>query len=327
MARNPRLRLAHGVLSRVLACTVGLSFVSAPLQVEAAAPDQEIERLYVEGQDKYAEGDFAGAADAWTRLLERLPEAQSNRATRENVLLNVVQAHLDGYARNRKGDGSKDIEMLRAGKSVLDTYFANFKKAYGDRAAVSTAVQEKADELERTLADAEKEAAAVPEPQPEPDQGGGDKQPDQGGGGNDRPDVIVLESGNDGGGLIAGGAVAAGLSLGGFGVLAAGAFIAKRADQDFRAVLCAEPCGTDEKAAAEAERDAIEQRGRTGNALTITGAIVGPVLLITGGVLIGLGIKKRKDAKAARDEQLKRSLSFMPAASRSFTGLVLSGRF
>ena len=327
MARNPRLRLAHGALSRVLACTVALSFVSAPLHVQAAPkPDAEVERLYVEGQDKYAEGDFAGAADAWTRLLERLPEAQANRATRENVLLNVVQAHLDGYARNRKEDGSKDIEMLRAGKSVLDTYFASFKKAYGDRAAVSTAVQEKADELERTLADAEKEAAAVPEPEPEPDRGGGDKQPD-GDGGKDGPDVIVLESGNDGGGLIAGGAVAAGLSLGGFGVLAAGALIANRAEEDFLAVTCAAPCGTDEEAAAQAERDDAEQRGRTGNALTITGAIVGPVLLITGGVLIGLGIKRRKDAKAAREEQLRKSLSVVPAASRTFTGLVLTGRF
>jgi hypothetical protein len=325
MARSPRLRLAHGVLSRVLACTIASSFASAPLHVDAAAPNPEIERLYVEGQDKYAEGDFAGAADAWTRLLDLLPEAQANRATRENVLLNVVQAHLDGYARTRKDDGNKDIEMLRAGKQVLDTYFANFKKAYGDRAAVSTAVQEKADELESTLADAEKEAAAVPEPDPDLGDDGGTTDPDPDGD-KDRPDVIVLESGNDGGGLIVGGAVAAGLSLGGFGVLAAGAVISNRAEEDFLAVECATPCGADEQAAAQAERDDAESRGRLGNALTITGAIVGPVLLITGGVLIGLGIKKRKDSKAARDEKIK-GISVMPTAGRSFTGLVLTGRF
>jgi len=329
MARSPRLRLAHGVLSRVLACTVALSFASAPVEVRAVAPNPEIERLYVEGQDKYAEGDFAGAADAWTRLLDLLPEAQANRATRENVLLNVVQAHLDGYARTRKDDGTKDIDMLRAGKTVLDTYFANFKKAYGDRAAVSTAVQEKADELESTLADAEKEAAAVPEPNP--DNGGGgntDPNPDNGDGGTkDRPDVIVLESGNDGGGLIAGGAVAAGLSLGGFGVLAAGAVISNRAEEDYLAVTCETPCGTEEAAAAQTARDDAESRGRLGNALTITGAIVGPVLLITGGVLIGLGIKRRKDAKAARDEQLRKSLGVVPTAGRGFAGVVFSGRF
>jgi hypothetical protein len=327
MARNTRLRLAHGVLSRVLACTVGLSFAGAPLQLRAAAPDQEIERLYVEGQDKYAEGDFAGAADAWTRLLERLPEAQSNRATRENVLLNVVQAHLDGYARTRKEDGSKDIEMLRAGKQVLDNYFAGFKKAYGDRAAVSTAVQEKADELERALADAEREAAVVPDPGPGLDTGGGGTGPTPDGGGGNKPDVIVLESGNDGSGLIAGGAVAAGLSLGGFGVLAAGAVIANRAEEDFLAVTCESPCNEDQEAAAQSERDDAETRGRTGNALTITGAIVGPVLLITGGVLIGLGIKRRADAKAARDEQIRKSIGVVPTASRGFAGLVISGRF
>jgi hypothetical protein len=328
MARNPRLRLAHGVLSRVLAGAVALSFASAPLPAQAVAPDQEIERLYVEGQDKYAEGDFAGAADAWTRLLDRLPEAQANRATRENVLLNVVQAHLDGYARTRKADGSKDIELLRAGKQVLDDYFASFKKAYGDRAAVSTAVQEKADDLERLLADAEREAAAVPEPGPGPSDGGGGTGPQPAGdGGGGKPNVIVLESGNDGSGLIAGGAVAAGLGLGGFGVLGAGVVIANRAEEDFLAITCESPCNADQQAAAQSERDAAEKRGRTGNALTITGAIVGPVLLITGGVLIGLGIKRRKDAKAARDEQLRKTLGVVPAAGRGFTGLVVSGRF
>lgn len=327
MARIPRRRLAHGVFSRVLACTVAFSFASAPLHVEAAAPDQEIERLYVEGQDKYAEGDFAGAADAWTRLLDRLPEAQANRATRENVLLNVVQAHLDGYARTRKDDGSKDIEMLRAGKQVLETYFTSFKKAYGDRAAVSTAVQEKADELDRILADAEREAAAVPDPGPGPDSGDPGPQPDPGT--KDKPSVIVLESGNDGTGMIAGGAVAAGLGLGGLGVLAAGAVIGKRADEDYDAVIvaCQMGCTTEQREARDDELAELEKRGRTGNALTITGAIVGPVLLITGGVLIGLGIKRRQEAKAAREEQLRKSLGVVPTAGRNFTGLVVTGRF
>lgn len=310
MARSPRL--AHGVFSRVLACTLALSFASAPLEVRAAAPDQEIERLYVEGQDKYSEGDFAGAADAWTRLLDRLPEAQANRATRENVLLNVVQAHLDGYDRTRKDDGTKDIEMLRAGKVVLDTYFASFKKAYGDRAAVSTAVQEKADELESKLAQAEKEAAAVPEPDPDP-------EPNDGGSGtttNDktRPEIIVLETENDGGGLIVGGAVAAGLSLVGFGLLIGGGIIGNRAEEDFTA------------ATTQDERDDAKKSGDIGNALQYTGGIAGGALLVTGAVLIGLGIKRRKDAKAARDEKLK-SISVVPSAGRGFGGLVLQGRF
>jgi hypothetical protein len=235
----------------------------------------------------------------------------------------VVQAHLDGYARNRKDDGSKDIGTLRSAKEVLDAYFASFKKAYGDRAAVSAAVQEKADELDRTLADAEKEAAVVPDPDPEPDTGGGDPDPKENKTG---PDIVVIEAENDGGGLIVGGAVAAGLSLGGFGVLAAGAVIANRAEEDFLQVTCEAPCGTDEEAAAQAERDDITQSGKTGNALTIVGAIAGPVLLITGGVLIGLGIKKRKDAKASRDEKL-RSISVTPVGTRGFTGLVLHGRF
>ncbi|MCA9655884.1 MAG: hypothetical protein KC501_38615 [Myxococcales bacterium] len=299
----------------MLAATVALSFVMAPLSaVQAAAQDSEIERLYVEGQDKYAAGDFSGAADAWTQLLDRLPEAQANRATRENVLLNVLQAHLDGYSRTRNDDGSKNIQHLRDAKGVLDDYFSGFKGAYGDNAAVSAAVQEKADELDRALEAAEKEAAAAAQPDPGPtDPDPGPTQP-----GKTGPDIIVLEAENDGGGLIVGGAVSAGLSLAGFGVLAAGSVIAVRAEDDF---IAAQEAG-DDVALASAEKS-----GNTGNALTITGAIVGPVLLITGGVLIGLGIKKRKDARAAREEQLRKTIGVVPTGGRGFGGLMIHGRF
>ncbi len=304
-------RLRHGVLHRTLACTVALSFTAASWNVQAAVVQgSEIERLYVEGEEKYAEGDFSGAADAWTRLLDRLPEAQANRATRENVLLNVLQAHLDAYARTRLDDGSKDIDHLRDAKTVLETYFAGFKSAYGDRAAVSAAVQEKADELDRTLQDAEEEAAAAAaaaETETETPTNNGTTE-------NKGPEIIVLESSNDGGGLIAGGAIAAGLSLGGFGLLAAGAVLANRATADYEA------------ATTQEERDDAERQGSTGNALTITGAIVGPVLLVTGGVLIGLGLKRRKDSKNARNEQL-RNISVAPTGGRGFGGVMLSGRF
>lgn len=306
-------RLRRGLASRLLAATVALSFASAPVLPAMAAQDSEIERLYVEGQDKYAADDFSGAAEAWTQLLERLPEAQPNRATRENVLLNVLQAHLDGYSRMRKDDGSKDIEQLRSAKRVLEAYFSSFKEAYGDNAAVSAAVQEKADELDVALTAAEAEAAEDDLPDPPPMEIEKDEKPEK-----DGPDIIVLEAENDGGGLIVGGAVTAGLSLAGFGVLAAGAVLAVRAEEDF---IAAQEAGDDD-AQADAERS-----GNTGNALTITGAIVGPVLLITGGVLIGLGIKKRKDAKAARDEQLRRTISVTPTGGRGFAGLMLRGRF
>lgn len=303
-------RVRRGIASRLLAATVALSFATAPLLPVQAAQDSEIERLYVEGQDKYAADDFSGAAQAWTQLLDKLPEAQPNRATRENVLLNVLQAHLDGYSRARNPDGSKDIEHLRDAKSVLDSYFASFKEAYGDNAAVSAAVQEKADELDRTLAAAEEEAASSEElPDPPP------METTPTDNGKDGPDIIVLEAENDGGGLIVGGAVTAGLSLAGFGVLAAGAVIATRAEEDYLAAM------------SDEERADAEQSGTTGNALTITGAIVGPVLLITGGVLIGLGAKKRKDAKAAREEQLRKTIGVVPTGGRGFGGLMIHGRF
>ncbi|MCX4239287.1 hypothetical protein [Paraliomyxa miuraensis] len=312
MAPAPRtVRSVRHLLPRLLAGTVALSLAMAPLSVQAAPDSGEIERLYVEGQDKYGEGDFAGAAAAWTRLLDRLPEAQANRATRENVLLNVVQAHLDGYARARKDDGSKDIDHLRSGKTVLDDYFADFKAAYGDRAAVSAAVQEKADELERALADAEKELAATPDPGPTEPVGPTEPKTDK-----NTPSIIVLESENDGGGLIVGGAVTIGIGvLSGVGLLVGGGIIANRAEEDFLA------------ATTEDERDDAEKSGKTGNALQITGAIVGPVIALAGVGLIVAGVMKRKKAKAARDEKLRETIGVTPAAGRGFGGLVIQGRF
>jgi len=43
-------------------------------------------------------------------------------------------------------------------------------------------------------------------------------------------------------------------------------------------------------------------------------------------VLIGLGFKRRKDAKNARNEQL-RNISVAPTGGRGFGGVMLQGRF
>src|SRR5688572_25677361 len=201
----------QGTVSRVLAAALAIAMVTAPQPVSAAGPS-EIERLYVEGQERYGSGDFAGAADSWTRLLENLPEAQANKATRENVLLNAVQACIDAYNRSRKEDGTKDIEHLRKGKAVLDKYYADYNRAYGDRAGVSQAVEEKTDDLDGELKKAEDEAAAASgttptdTPTDTPTTTPTDQPPEK--------KVIVLEPQNAGNGLIVGGSVVGALGIG-----------------------------------------------------------------------------------------------------------------
>jgi hypothetical protein len=276
--------------------------------------DSEIERLYVEGQERYGNDDFAGAAESWSRLLEKLPEAQANKATRENVLLNITQAYLDAYNRSRKDDGTKDIEHLRKGKKVLEEYFAGYRKAYGDRAGVSAAVQEKSDELDEELRKAEEEAAASP--------GGGDPtgpgttdptttDPTTTGPKDDGQKVIVLKPQSSGNGLIVGGAVVGFLGLGAIAMGITGAVRAPKAEEDYN------------NAETELEREEADFRGRQANQLTIAGFVLAPILLGGGAAMIYFGVKQKRKATAAASE----SVALTPVVGPRMTGLSLSGRF
>ncbi|MBC8067221.1 MAG: hypothetical protein IAG13_02715 [Deltaproteobacteria bacterium] len=66
----------------------------------------------------------------------------------------------------------------------------------------------------------------------------------------------------------------------------------------------------------QARRDQIA-RGIAGNAMSIAGAVTGGVAVVTGAVLLGLGVKKRRNANAA----------VVPHASRRGGGLWLTVRF
>jgi hypothetical protein len=297
----------RGIVPRVLAATLATAVIAAPLP--AYAGPSEIERLYVEGQDRYAADDFVGAADSWTRLLEKMPEAQSNKATRENVLLNVVQAYIDAYNRSRREDGSKDIEHLRKGKEVLDKYYADYNKAYGDRAAVSQAVQEKSDDLDAELRKAEEDIKAreakadggetetpivtdPTDPTPPP-----------------RPEVLLAPQGT-GNGLIVGGSVVGVLGIGALAMGIIGAVRGPKAEDDFN------------NATTELERQEANFDGEQANKLTIAGFVLAPLLLGGGAAMLTLGIMRKQKAnrQAAR-------VGWTPSVSRTFTGITLQGRF
>lgn len=292
------------------------------LQMRAApsdTPESEIGRLYVEGQDKYSAGDFSAAADAWTRLLQRLPEAQANKATRENVLLNILQAYLDAYNRTRLDDGTKDIEHLREGKKTLDQYYNDYRRAYGDRASVSVAVQEKGDELERLLEEAEKEvaaaaAAAKGDPGGDTPPPGGDTVTDTGTTTGPTKEVIVLKPQSAGSGLIVGGAIAGAVGVGMLGLGIAGGVLGPRSEEDF---LAAEAAGDD------AAREEANDAGERANAMMISGLVVAAVGLGAGAALIVLGLKRRKES----DDAAAKAIGVAPVIGPRFSGVALSGRF
>lgn len=311
-------------ISRILAATVAASLGSLSVPTfalanvtTAAVQDSEVTRLFAEGQERYANDDFAGAADSWSRLLELLPEAQANKATRENVLLNITQAHLDAYNRSRNDDGTKDIEHLRSGKKVLETYFAGYRKAYGDRAGVSQAVQEKSDELDEELREAEEKLAAA---NATPDPGGsGTTPPPDGGNGTTDPklppdggqQVIVLKPQSTGNGLIVGGAVVGVLGVGALTMGIIGAVRAPKAEEDFN------------NATTALEREEADFRGKQANQLTIAGFVLAPLLMGGAAAMIYFGVKQKRESQHSAGK----SVRVTPSVGPRFSGLSLSGRF
>lgn len=282
----------------------------------------EVEKLYVEGQDRAEAKDYTGAADSWTRLLNILQESPDNQAIRESVMINVLEAHMNAYNLLVDEAGKKDVTHLRKGKATLDEYYANFKTVHGDRVAISPAIQQKASELEAMLNKAESESKSAP-PEPEPDIGNGDPRP---GPDDTDPKVVVLEPQNNGNGLIIGGSIVIALGIGALVMIPVGAVRVKKSTDAFEkagAILAVEP--NNAQAANDQARAKFD--GQQGEAIWIAGAVMAPLLLAGGIVMLVFGIKNKQkyNARAAAPQQ--RSTVLTPAVGRSFAGFQLSGRF
>ena len=202
---------------------------------------------------------------------------------------------------------------------------------YGSGRAISAAVQKKSDELNAALEKAEAEAktAATPvDDTPPPKTGNEDKT---------TVPPIVLPPANNGTGLIVGGAITAALGFGALGLLIAGAVNAPRAEEDFEIAqsaaiaICSsfpDPCTDNTEAQQNTvdglarDRDDADKRGRVANALTITGAVLTPVLIGAGAAMLAIGIKRNRRSQSARA-----SLRVSPSMGRGFAGAVLVGRF
>jgi len=333
---RPSPRSARALHLRLLGMTLtgAMLLASRPAHAAFAPSPAEIERIYSEGEKKNSDGDFKGAAQSWTRLMVLLQEENANQATRETLLINVLDAHINAYNRLPAPDGKKDIGNLREGKKTYELYLQQHRAVYGDGRAISAAVQQKADELEAALTKAEaddKGAVVTTDPDPDLDKKDDDKK--------DKvdPTPIVLPPENNGTGLIVGGAVAIGLGFGALGILIAGAVGAPRAEQDYEIAqsnarmvcnmypnTCPDLTGAQQSTLEGYQRDIddADKRGRVANALTITGAVLTPVLLGAGAAMLAIGIKRNREARSSRSQ-----LNMSPAFGRGFTGFVLRGRF
>jgi hypothetical protein len=322
-----------------LACTLAMTAV--PARAMTAPDSNEIERLYNEGSDRNAAKNYSGAAESWTELLVLLPEQSANQSTRENVLLNVLDAYMNAYNGMRKSDNTKDIQHLRNAQRVLEQYLGAFQSAYGRGKGVSSAVQQKANELDELMKKAEEESR-TPAPAvdgPKKPAGGDDDDDDDN---PPPPPPIQLPPENNGIGLIAGGSVMIGAGIGSLALIIVGGINGPKYEKEFESsntelgricgdmdpMVCFEndaiPTSDRQQVPGLVhDRDDAEKKGKQANALTIAGAVIAPLLLGGGAAMLAIGIKRNREAKSAA----RPSATFQPAVGPRFTGFVLQGRF
>jgi tetratricopeptide (TPR) repeat protein len=274
---------------------------TAPAATSTSEPDPlaDAQRLYDRGKAKFETADYADAIELWTEAYAIVPETSEGAQIKGLLLYNIATA------REKQFDVSRDPAELRQATILLESFERSIPTLYGEgpeAEAERTKVQSKIAELEARLREHEAQLAAAegdddadedttpppPEPTPPPDDG---------------------QQRRGARGLVIGGAVAAGLGVGGLGLMAAGLGMGARAND----ISDLAPDDVD-------GRRARFDRGRTGNALAIAGGVAGGVLLLTGAVLLGLGLKRARAGRAS-------DVALVPAPSRDGAALVLQGRF
>lgn len=264
-----------------------------------ADPLADAQRLYDRGKAKFETADYADAIELWTEAYAIVPETPESSQIKVLLLYNIATA------REKQFEVSRDPAELRKATILLQSFEEGIPALYGEgpeAVAERAKVQERRAAIEVRLREAE---AA---------QGGGE---DDDTGAEPLPPTEPTTPIDDGGeaparggrGLVIGGAVAAGLGVGGLGLMAAGLGMGARAND----ISDLEPDDVDGR------RERFD-RGRTGNVLAIAGGVAGGVLLVTGAVLLGIGVPRLAAGKRG-------AVALLPAPLRSGTGLVLSGRF
>ena len=152
-------RLPAAVLVAVLSGST-TSWAAEPGDEPPELP-RDVDALSTDGGQRYRAGDYVGAADAFTRALNMLPENQENRSRRANLLMLVLEAHEQAY-RVVDETGRKDIAHLRRASTTADDYLASFREEYDEQVQVDAAILDRVDELRRLLEHAERDSRNGP---------------------------------------------------------------------------------------------------------------------------------------------------------------------
>lgn len=258
---------------------------------EAAPEDagalQDAEALYKRGRTSFETANYLEAIDLWEEAYGLVQDVPENAAIKAALIYNIAAAQEKAY------DIDTDITHLRQAAVLMETYARSVPALYGDEdeaALELEKIETRLAELRQRIEEAE---AAAPQTDPDPD-------PDPG------PQVIEPTFTPDPRAkpLIIAGAVTAGLGVVGLGLMAGGLAMGSSAND------------LGEDVSLEDRRDQFD-RGRTGNTLAYVGGAAGGVLLVTGAVLLGIGLKKRSTG----------TMAVAPWGGRRTAGLSVGGRF
>lgn len=234
---------------------------------EEAAPQdaavQSAKAKYNEGRAKFETADYSGAIELWTQAYSSVPDNQSAARIKALLIFNIATAHERVY------DVTKDLSQLRRARILLVNFAPSLPQLYADELlqTETARVNERIADIDAQINAAE-DLARPPtdsDPQPAP------ANPSQ-----DEPSAA-------GRGLVIGGAVALALGAAGLGIMGAGLAIGSGAN--------------DLTDLAEDDIDGRGDqfdRGRTGNSLAVAGAVVGGVGVLTGAVLVGIGLTRKR---------------------------------
>lgn len=300
--RAPGHRSTAVLLAALLGGSPGAALAAPPTDPDPSVdPLTDAQRLYDRGKAKFETADYADAIELWTEAYAIVPETPESNQIKVLLIYNIATA------REKQFEVSRDPAELRQATILLQSFEDSIAALYGEgpeAEAERAKVRERRAAIEVRLREAEAAQAAQareddgkaegtePTTPPEP------TTPDDGG--------VAPRGGR---GLVIGGAVAAGLGVGGLGLMAAGLGMGARAND----IADLEPSDIDGR------RDRFD-RGRTGNTLAIAGGVAGGVLLVTGAVLLGIGVPRMKAGKRG-------TVALVPAPLRGGPGFVLHGRF
>jgi hypothetical protein len=265
----------------------------APLEVDRKAL-ADFEAGFNEGQKKFDAGEYIDAARTWAAAAGHLKESARHKDNRQAVYEYVADAWTKGL------EGSEDVGLLREAVTSLDSYCETFTVAYGTETPIHPKIVAAREDMRRRLGSAETVKPATPE-------GPGDPPP------GDEPPRETDPSGPKWKGLAIGGGVALGLGLGLVVMGAVGGARSAKLDKQFD-----DPANMCDLNNLMGECKSLFDDGKTANQLTIVGGVLGGVFVVTGAVLLAIGLKRRAAA---------RSQALAPALGPGFVGLTLRGSF